>query len=145
MISARRGLQCFVLCVYQRFIITSDFHCVFFSDFSIKIFNDHLYFYDDTDHYIESFNLNSGPASMARFGPKNFVSISSLAVFSLSNQNVGIGELIYHVFYFRSLCIIDNGASRRRTTYACFRARRANRSTTSMCLGEPAPLWWFYS
>ena len=29
-------------------------------------------------------------------------------------------------FYYRSICIIDNGASRRRTRNACFRARRAD-------------------
>ena len=34
--------------------------------------------------------------------------------------------------YYRGICIIDNGASRRRTRNARFRARRADHSTTSM-------------
>ena len=36
-------------------------------------------------------------------------------------------------FYYRSICIIDDGASRRRTRNTRFRARRADHSTTSMC------------
>ena len=32
-----------------------------------------------------------------------------------------------------SICIIDNGASRRRTRSARFTARRSDHSTTSMC------------
>ena len=35
-------------------------------------------------------------------------------------------------FYYRSICIIDSGASRRRTRNARFRARRADHSTTSI-------------
>ena len=34
------------------------------------------------------------------------------------------------IFYYRSICIIDNGASRHRTQNARFRVRRADHSTT---------------
>ena len=37
-------------------------------------------------------------------------------------------------FYYRSICIIDNGASKHRTRNARFRARRADHSTTSIGL-----------
>ena len=37
------------------------------------------------------------------------------------------------IFYYIGIRIIDNGASRRRTRNARFRARRADHSTTSMC------------
>ena len=58
------------------------------------MYGDFLFFYDDTDHYIEMFSLNSGPASMRRFGPKNFVSISNLAVYSSDIQVFGIGTSV---------------------------------------------------
>ena len=42
---------------------------------------------------------------------------------------------ICFIFFFcRSICIIDDGASRRRARNTRFRARRADHSTTSMCL-----------
>ena len=40
---------------------------------------------------------------------------------------------LFYFFYYRSICIIDSGASRRRTRNARFQARRADHSTTSMC------------
>jgi len=65
-----------------------------FLNFSIKIHKNRLFFYDDTDHYIEMFDLNSGPASMRRFGPKDFVLVSNLAVYSLDNRDLGIGNFL---------------------------------------------------
>ena len=56
----------------------------------------------------------------------------------LSGRNwpgrLGIDPLLQIFFLYRSICIIDNGASRRRPQNARFRARRADHSTTSMCL-----------
>ena len=40
-------------------------------------------------------------------------------------------QWLFLFFYYRSICIIDNGASRRRTRNARFRARRADHSTIS--------------
>ena len=58
------------------------------------MYKDRLFFYDDTDHFVETFHLNSGPASMERFGPKEFVLISTLAVYSRDKRGLGIGKLL---------------------------------------------------
>ena len=39
-------------------------------------------------------------------------------------------QFILNFDCYRSICIIGNGASRRRTRNACFRDRRADHSTT---------------
>ena len=39
--------------------------------------------------------------------------------------------VFFFLFYYRSICIIDNGASRRRTRNTRYRARRADHPTTS--------------
>ena len=44
-------------------------------------------------------------------------------------------------FWYRSICIIDNGASRRRTRNTRFQTRRADHSTTSMCSLQTAQLF----
>ena len=54
-----------------------------------------------------------------------------------NNLTTGILNLIFFVFiyfvcYYRGICFIDNGTSRRRTRNARFRARRADHLTTSM-------------
>ena len=41
---------------------------------------------------------------------------------------------VYFFLYYRSICIIDNGASRRRTRNAIFRARRAKLICQETCL-----------
>ena len=50
------------------------------------------------------------------------------------SDSVGLGMetslLFVLFFYYRIICIIDDGASRRRTRISRFRARRADHSTT---------------
>ena len=49
--------------------------------------------------------------------------------------------LSFSFFYYRSICIIDNGASRRRTRNVRFRDGRADHLTTSMCSNK---LFFFF-
>ena len=51
-------------------------------------------------------------------------------IYSLSAYLVDLLQFFCYLFYKRSICIIDNGASRRRTRNARFRARHADHSTT---------------
>ena len=51
----------------------------------------------------------------------------SVQLQNASNRGIASSFLIF--FYYRSICIIDSGASRRRTRNARFRARRADHST----------------
>ena len=44
--------------------------------------------------------------------------------------------LFFFNFYYRGVRIIDNGVSKRRTRNARFRARRADHSTTCMCMPQ---------
>ena len=52
---------------------------------------------------------------------------------ALSRVFISFEAFLLLYFYYRIICIIDNGASRYRTRNARFRARRADHSTTSMC------------
>ena len=57
-----------------------------------------------------------GPKFLSKLGPKpTRKDFNSVAIF-----------LLFILFYKRSICIIDNGANRRRTRNARFRARRAD-------------------
>ena len=56
----------------------------------------------------------------------------SLLIASLQSD-VKAYFFFFFFFNYRIICIIDNGASRRRTRNARFRVRRADHSTTSMC------------
>ena len=50
----------------------------------------------------------------------------------------------FFLFFYRSICIIDDGASRRRTRNTRFRARRADHSTTSMCTKSDSERQFFF-
>ena len=60
---------------------------------------------------------------------------------ALTTRSVGTIMMLF--FYYRSICIIDDGASRRRTRISRFRARRADHSTTSMCNTISFPVLFF--
>ena len=100
--------------------------------FQINCYDQLLFFFFDWEFSFLKSNYNCDKPNFVVFiyFLTNFW--SSLNHFSVyapdSNSNLFI------FFYKRSICIIDNGVSRRRTRNARFRARRADHSTTSMCI-----------
>ena len=66
--------------------------------------------------------------------PDNVKFNTGLVNFSAEDHLFFYFFIFFFIFCCRNICIIDNGASRRRTRNARLRARRADHSTTSMCL-----------
>ena len=65
--------------------------------------------------------------------------IASTLLISLTNDYTTTADFF---FYYKSICIIDNGASRHRTRNARFRVRRADHSTTSIL---QLLIWYFFT
>ena len=72
--------------------ITNNYLVMFFCC-SIKVFGDILYFNDGRGTQIQIFNISEGPASLKAFGPQEFFSVPSMAIYSSKQDKNDLGEI----------------------------------------------------
>ena len=130
------------------FVYRSNYTCLpvfwYFSKFSRHLTHPCQQINSISAQCLQQFNrILSSPSFLSIFSPLVAAATSAnVKTFSFSKSTYKLLRsmppafqvawlFFFNFFYYRSICIMDNDSSRRRTRNACFRARRAYHSTTS--------------